>query len=204
MFSSNLIQSFRSSKILFAIFLLTFSLNAQAFPTFWNLPKTLDDTNTKVTFLGDCTWYEIDGVTSQIKGRAWLADPKDFTSIRGEISLPVRSLDTDSDLQNEKLWEVMSEERYKTALFTLTKISDLCNPLDMKEGGICEAKIVGNLKLLKTTKELEIPVKIKKTGSVFKLTGEFIMDWRDYEIEDPSMLVNKVDPLVKIFAEITL
>jgi hypothetical protein len=48
------------------------------------------------------------------------------------------------------------------------------------------------------SKEVELPVEITKEGDFYSIKGTLPLQWADYNIEDPSILIAKLDPTVTI------
>lgn len=173
-------------------------LLSHATPISWPLPKPLTDSNTTITFDGDSTWHTFHGKTSHISGKIWLENPQDFSSIRANISIPSNTLDTDRESRDERLREVMEAETYKVITFNLTRTRNLCNPDEIAYNTQCLAEIGGELTILKTTKQISVPVQITRVKDGFTILGSFEIDWSEFGVEDPSILVAKVYPTVKI------
>jgi polyisoprenoid-binding protein YceI len=83
----------------------------------WNLPSTLNDSNTKVSFVVDSTWHTINGTTKDLAGFIGLSDKNDPQSIVVDLKIRVKTFDTDWDSRDDKLQECMASETYPIVTF---------------------------------------------------------------------------------------
>lgn len=163
----------------------------------WNLPCALNDSNSKITFEVDSTWHMVHGKTNGLRGKAWLLDPNDPKSIRAELSLPVASFDTDSKSRNERLQEVMASEHFPEVKFNLTSVTDICDPDSLADHGQCPAHLVGDLIIRDHSKPVDVLATVTKTGDAFSIDGKLPFQWEEFGVEDPSILVARVDKTVE-------
>jgi hypothetical protein len=98
----------------------------------------------------------------------------------------------------------MNSVEYPTVAFTIDGIRDLCSPESVAGGDNCEAVLNGRLKIRGIERPLAVPVSIASTPEGFKVRGETDIQWPDFKIEDPSILVAKLHPTVHISFSVTL
>lgn len=170
----------------------------------WNMPQELTDGNTSVRFTVDSTWHTIHGVTSGVTGRIWLADPSDYQSIRGMVALPVSQFDTDNSMRDKKLREVMGEKEFPEVTYELQRITGLCDPAQMPIGGRCEGKAGGTLSIHGNKKEILLPVTVESMADAWIISGKVEFGWRQFDVEDPSILVAKLNELVTVEVKLRL
>lgn len=165
----------------------------------WNLPQQLSDKNTTVTFEVDSTWHLVEGKTAGVHGRVWLEDQADSNSINVEVSLPVTRFDTERESRDEKLRTVMHADRYPEISFIgrgASPRSEGCDPEQMTPGDRCKLEIQGDLLISGVKKTVTLPVVVERLIDSFKVAGELSLAWADYGVEDPSIIIAKLDPKV--------
>lgn len=172
--------------------------------TAWNLPAAINDANGHVAFDVDSTWHLIKGKTKDLTGKAWLENPKDFRSVRAEMQLPVESFNTGSESRDERMREVMHAEAYPTVSFSLRNIRGLCAPESIPDKGVCPVTFEGSLTMSNTTKQIEIPATVSRDGRNFVMAGNVDILWPEFGIEDPSMLIARLDHTAKVAFNLTL
>ena len=62
------------------------------------------------------------------------------------------------------------------------------------------ARLRGELTLHGVTRQMDVEVSLRATGSELELSGEKTIDMRDFDLVPPRFLIFKVDPLVRIRA----
>jgi polyisoprenoid-binding protein YceI len=167
----------------------------------WNLPSSLNDSNTKVSFVVDSTWSEVNGTTKDLSGSVALRDRNDPLSIVVDLKIQVKTFDTDWDSRDEQLQECMASETYPIASFVSTRLSDSCKPTIIDIAGKCSGTLTGTITMRDVSKEVALPVQITKEGESYLISGDLPLKWAEYNIEDPSILVAKLDPIVTISYE---
>lgn len=164
----------------------------------WNLPSTLHDSNTSVSFVVDSTWHTVNGTTKDLAGSIALKDKHDPLSIVVDLTIQVRTFDTDWDSRDEKLQECMASKTYPLVSFVSRRLSDSCKPTVIDIAGRCTGTLTGVLTMRDVSKEIELPVEITKERDFYAIKGTLPIQWADYNIEDPSILIAKLDPTVNI------
>lgn len=172
-----------------------------ASPLSWKTPMNLDDSNTAVSFEVDSTWHLVEGKTSGVQG-GFVIDAED--RLEGEVSVPVEKFDTDRSSRDERLREVMDEPDFKTVTFRVQSATPLCKPDAVSVNGNCDGHINGALTIRDVTKEVDVPYSIKLEGDKYKAVGSFPIQWSEFGVEDPSILIAKVDPTAVISFSISL
>lgn len=192
-----LIVVIRSLSIFF-IALLPLVTTDTALAETWDLPVNLDDKNTIVTFVVDSTWHTVHGTTKDISGSVKLRDPKDPFSIEVDLRIPVRLFDTDSELRDDRMREVMASERFPEVRFTSTRLSKECDPAILTREGSCDGHLVGTVTIRDVTKDVALPTVVRDTANGYRIEGSLALRWEDFHVEDPSILIAKLDPVVTI------
>jgi len=164
----------------------------------WNLPSLLNDSNTVVSFVVDSTFHTIHGTTKNLEGGVHLKDKHDPLSIVVDLTIQVKTFDTDWDSRDEKLQECMASDVFPIASFTSRRLSDSCKPVVIDITGRCSGTLAGTLTMRDVSREVELPVEIVKEKASYLISGSLPVQWADYNIEDPSILIAKLDPTVII------
>jgi polyisoprenoid-binding protein YceI len=170
----------------------------------WDLPTELRDSNTRVTFVVDSTWHTVHGSTRNIAGQVYLRDPKNPLTVVVDLRLSVKSFDTDSDLRDDRLQEVMASQAFPEVRFVSTRLSPECEPSIVTKDGGCRGALSGRLTIRDVTKEVSLPLLIRDTANGYRMEGALAIRWEDFHVEDPSILIAKLDPLVTITYQTTI
>lgn len=164
----------------------------------WALPAEVNDTNTTVSFEVDSTFHKVVGTTSGLSGSIVQSDPHDPLSIHVDMSIPVSSFDTDWDARDEKLAAVMGATLFREVRFSSTKLHENCHPIRLRSAGHCAGTLEGTLTIRDVSKQVALPIEIVRHGEKDIISGRLTIDWAEYHVEDPSILIAKLDPSVTI------
>lgn len=179
----------------------------EALATPWNLPQAITDENVTVRFAVDSTWHLVEGKTSGLHGKIWLHDPSDPLSIRIDAGIPVARFDTERESRDEKLRKVMHAEQFPEVRFSGQKASPLggaCEPSMLMDGAMCRLDIEGELRIGAVSKTVVLPVEVKKSAKGLVVEGELALEWADYGVEDPSILIAKLDKTVRVHVSVVI
>ncbi len=163
--------------------------------------NALDARNAEIYFEVDSTWHLVHGKVSGIRGSYVMADER---SVQGELSVPVKSFNTDSESRDERLREVMAEDKFPRVSFAIHRAEHLCTPDEIDARHPCEGRLFGALTIRDVTKEVVVPFFIRRDETRFTLTGQFAILWADYGVEDPSIFVASLYPEVTTHVRIDL
>jgi polyisoprenoid-binding protein YceI len=143
----------------------------------------------------------VNGTTKNLNGSVVLRDKNDPLSIVVDLKIQVKTFDTDWDSRDEKLQECMASDVYPVASFISTRLSDSCKPALLDIAGRCSGTLTGTLTMRDVSKEVALPVSITKEADRYVISGAIPVRWAEYNIEDPSILIAKLDPVVTISYE---
>lgn len=189
----------RSSALMVSLGLWSFVVCTRpALADTWDLPAPLNDSNTAVSFVVDSTWHTVNGTTKDLLGSIALKDKNDPLSIAVDLAIQVKTFDTDWDSRDEKLQECMASEKYPVVSFTSRRLSDNCKPSVIDIAGRCSGTLTGTLTMRDVSKQIDLPVEITKEQGAYRISGTLPVRWAEYNIEDPSILIAKLDPVVAI------
>ena len=113
--------------------------------------------------------------------------------------------DTDNSKRDRRMREVMSAEKFKNVTFKSSGLKQACTPGVVMRDKLCSDILVGDLTILAKTKKVEIPVFIKYVDkNTFSVEGELHLRWAEYGIEDPSIFIARLNPVVTVFFKVQL
>lgn len=195
----NKLFNIKNSLASFSLFLLLPCVPAFA----WNLPNEISDSNTQVHFEVDSTWHTVHGKVSKITGKSWLSNPNDLSSVNAEIHFPIINFDTDNSSRDKKMREVMAADKFPDVVLNLHGMDPtrICLPNQVSETNGCESLLLGSLSIHGITRELKLGVKITKEQDGYSVSGSLPFEWASFGVEDPSILIAKLDPTVTVFFE---
>ena len=165
-----------------------------------NLRFNLNDDNTKISFEVDSTWVLVHGSTSDINGNYTIKTVADTRTLSGEVNIPLTSFKTGSESRDEHLQEVMAADKFKFVKVEIEEVKSDCFPTTInKDIKSCSGFIVAKLTIRDVTKLVELPYSISKNEqNEFIISGELPINWAEYNVEDPSILIAKLEPVVKV------
>ena len=170
----------------------------------WNLPAELNDSNTKVTFQVDSTWHLIHGTTKKLSGRAWLENENDPASVRARLAIPVNAFNTDNSSRDSRMKEVLQAEKHAEVLLELLSLGEGCSPTALEALPECSAKGHAKLSIRGITRELDLPLRVKRIGEGYEISGKAKIEWPEYGVEDPSILVARLAKTVEVHYSVSL
>ena len=171
----------------------------------WNLPAELTTATMKVTFEVGTTWHTVNGVVKSLSGRIWLESPKTPNKIHASLTIPVASLDTDSESRDEELRDSMEERIFHTIRIEVPSITPSCDEAKVTPDSACTYRGEGTI----TIRDVTLPVTFtgplrKQVDGSYTIDGETVVDWSAFGVKDPSILVARVHEKVKVSFHITL
>lgn len=161
----------------------------------WNLPKALDEKNTRIAFDLFTTWENF-LVTTKAYGQAWLDDPRNSQSVRLEVHLPVTSFAADDPDIDEDIWDAMGSSSFPEVVFKSTEINDLCPPHEVDGGKECHGMMHGTLCIRDTKRQVDIPYGIRRDGKGYRIFGKLPVDWSLFGVKDLSNFFYTVEKTV--------
>ena len=164
----------------------------------WNLPQELSEKNIQLSFEVDTTMHLVKGAVTGISGKAWLEDETDPSSIRAEIKLPLNLFNTGNESRDRKLREVMGFAHQPELVFRILSVKEICSPQSLVSQGTCHGSINGELKINEITRGISFPIVIHRDGDIFEVSGETSVSWPDYNVEDPSTFLAKLEKDVRV------
>ena len=170
----------------------------------WHLPVEVSPEIAEVTFEVDTTLHLVRGRVRRIEGRVWLADEADPTSIRAELRFPIAGFFTGNDNRDGKIRTVMHAASFPEVHLRVERSAGVCTPESITPAGVCRATLFGMLSMSGQGRQVSLPIAISRFGKGWRITGETILRWPDFGIDDPSTFLAKVEEEVKLSFTLTL
>jgi polyisoprenoid-binding protein YceI len=191
--------------MLMKLFSLLFLIGSVVQAESWSPPATVNNDNVKVHFEVDSTWHLIHGQVPEVSGRIWLDNAGEPSSIRGELFAAVTGFDTDNKSRDKEMRHVMDAEEFPKVVLRVDGFSgEPCVPVKVEKSGGCAGFLAGEITIRDISQKLKIPFKIIAEGDYYKVNGDFYLKWEDFGVEDPSILVAKLDDTVHIFFQVLM
>jgi polyisoprenoid-binding protein YceI len=203
-------MKFMKLAVLSAFLLSGLMVQAEVESPLWNLPAQLNESNTHISFRLDSTWHQVNGTIRKLEGELWLHEPRDKSSVRGWVEFRVADMDTGNSSRDNKMRRVMHVNKYPSVRFDITDVNELCDPKDLdlikddKKALSCPGMARGNLSISGKTLPVKLKLNLQKNNANYVIKGDTQIQWDDFGVEDPSILVAYVDELVLIEIEVTL
>jgi polyisoprenoid-binding protein YceI len=164
----------------------------------WQLPQKLSDANTTVHFEVASTWHLLRGTTAGIEGKAWLTNPGDDLSVNATLNLPVARFSTGGEMRDERMREVMDEEHSHYVTLMVDSLVPKCSVQKFHETADCDVDVYSRLSIRGNERKLLLHGILRDTGDSIELVGNVRFSWLDFGVEDPSILVAKLEPYVSV------
>jgi polyisoprenoid-binding protein YceI len=169
----------------------------------WDLPQPLNVKNTTLQFDVDTTWHVVTGKIEKVSGEVRLLDAENPLSVQAEIHIPVKSMKTGWGMRDDSLYEHMAAEKFEEVVIRIKEARGEC-PLDGLASSTCQVKLLASLSICDVTKDIELDAVIEKKADGFVVSGKRELNWAEYNVEDPSIIMAKVDPTVLVSYSVKL
>lgn len=165
-------------------------------------PVELSNSNTRVSFTVDSTWHLVEGEAKSLSGLISFGESASQSTSEVKVLIPARNLDTDSSLRDEKMREVLDIEHFPEIKFIGGPLGPGCNLAELKESEQCRTSLPGKVTIRDVTLPIELVVDGVLADGKIKFHGEANLDWSKFNVEDPSILVARLDKLVRLFIDV--
>lgn len=164
----------------------------------------LSPANTTVTFEVNSTWHLVEGKVRQLSGTMTFERPGDFSSAHVRVELPVDAFDTDSERRDRRMREVMHSTEFPAVVFEGGPIKGECSISTLEEGKSCQDHLPGTLSISGHTEPVELPIAIERQKGSYRFVGDAAFEWSTFGVEDPSIIVAKLDKSVRVRVEVVI
>lgn len=163
----------------------------------WQLPQTLDDSSASASFEVDSTWVLVQGTTSGLKGSIERGGPGGELIVI-QATLPVAKFNTGNESRDEHMREVMHADRFPEVSLRATVPAHKCSPQQVPDTGQCKIKAQGMLTIRDRSLPITVPLILERKVDYIEAKGSFVLRWADYGVEDPSILIARLNPEARI------
>jgi hypothetical protein len=133
-----------------------------------------------------------------------LAEPHNPLSVRATLSFPVARFNTDWESRDERLREVMDSEHVPHVKVALESLVPQCDAQGFQITGECKVDLQLKLSIRTTERLLNVQGTLRREAHTVALRGIAHFSWRDFGVEDPSILIAKLDPDMKVHFEVSV
>jgi polyisoprenoid-binding protein YceI len=151
-----------------------------------------------VHFKVDSTWHLVEGSTAGIEGNAWLADPTDELSVRATINFPVARFSTGGGMRDERMREVMDEEHSHYVTLAVDSLTPKCSEQKFQQTRECTVDVHSRLSIRGSERSMLLKGRLRGTTEAIEFSGEVEFSWLDFGVEDPSILIAKLEPTLRV------
>lgn len=155
--------------ILLLLFLITLGINAQ--------DKFIISNDSKLTIEGTSTVHDWTVIANTIEGTVHLE-----TNAPKEIDFQVTVVDILSErgaTMDTKMHAALQHESHPKVIFKLKEVKN-------------ESNLIGTLSIAGRESEVEILAKMDTSGDTLKISGEYDIALKDFEIEPPTAMFGQV------------
>lgn len=164
----------------------------------WALPQTLDDQSLSISFEVGSTWHTIHGAVHGARGEVRLSDPKNPRSLSVHALFPVKLFATGNGSRDTRMREVMAEPRFPDVEVFANGLPQECIPETLELKGGCHGSLNGKVTIRGVTMEFPLPFSMERRGGLYVLEGKVTLDWSQFRVEDPSILVARLAKQVTV------
>lgn len=127
------------------------------------------------------------------------SDEKNITSVDGILEIDTTSINTNIALCDVRIQkETLSTSKYPKITFRVSDTEVTNNKIAIDN--TINLKLLGTLTIRNISKKVEIPVKVTvlsdKSSAIVE--GNYKINFNDYNIPDPSVLIAKVNPIIEL------
>jgi polyisoprenoid-binding protein YceI len=188
------------------IFLFTFLLILSTISAQTKFVASGDSRN-QASFESNAPLEDIVGVSNSLEAVAMI-DIANLANSKGKVTVDLTRIKTGIDLRDEHLrsdtW--LNTDKYPDAVFELKKISGASKLSDGKKTNV---KLHGSFTVHGVTRDIVADgeltyfeeserTKNRIAGNLLKVNADFNIKLSDYGVEIPSMVVGKVDEVIKV------
>lgn len=126
-------------------------------------------------------------------------DDKNIKSVNGILEIDTTSINTNIALCDVRIQkETLSTSKYPKIIFKVSDTEVISNKISIDN--TIDLKLLGTLTIRDTTKKVEIPVKatVSEDKNSAIVEGKYKINFNDYNIPDPSVLIAKVNPIIEL------
>lgn len=153
----------------------------------------------KINFYVTSTLHNVTGEVKKFKGFINIdAEGTKVSKADGLLEITADSLFTNQSQRDTRMKsEVLSVLKFPIIRFKLNDVKITANKLD--KDGSAYLKLIGSLTIRNTTKNVEIPAKVRVNNSGTFVDGNYTVNFKEYNVPDPSLpIIGKVQEEIPV------
>ena len=151
---------------------------------------SFNDNSGDVEFDMSSSLHDVDGAAENFSGEIHLGEARPT----GSVVLQAAGLTTNLSVRDSRMHTFcLDVERYPTISFNIGAITGDVEGLNSKEGS-GNILLQGQLTIRSSTRDISIPASYSWHEHQLRLSGAYQINWKDYGVPDPSIVISKLDP----------
>lgn len=150
--------------------------------------------------------FDMDASLHKVPGEA-----KSFTTVlqldekvTGKVVVQAKGMTTGIGVRDSRMYDYcLNADQFPTIEFQVRGTTGDTDGL-RSESGSGEVNLHGSLRVRSTTREVVIPATYTWTEEGLNLEGSKELNWNDFGVPDPSILISKLDPIMAVKFSMTL
>ena len=160
---------------------------------------TGDNSNGQLKLEMDSTMHTVPIEATQFTTELNIAE-----KVTGKLVVQTTGLKTGIGVRDSRMYELcLSSDKYPTVTYEVRGMTGDVDGLKSGEGSGA-VELHGSLTIRSTTRDIKIPATYTWDNESLGLTGKQNVNWSDYSVPDPSIIISKVDPKMDMEFKITL
>jgi len=181
-------------NILFTLFLIPVLL-IQPAEAYAQTIYSIDQEKSRLEYSFRSTLHPVKGDVLEFSGQLSMDEPDGIQLKSGRVVVAASSLDSNNKKRDEKTDEMLDVAAYPQLIFTVESFSQLEQNSELERAG----KLKGKLAIKDITREIELKVKIFKSGDQIHLTGSGEISLKAFDLKPPSVL-----GVIRVFDPVTV
>ena len=159
-----------------------------------------DDTSGSINFGLVASLHDIAGTAQTFSGELDIGSDKPT----GKITIQATGLTTDLAIRDDRMHSYCLEvDRYPTVEFLVAATTGDVRGLNSRRGS-GNIELRGQMTVRSSTRDVIIPVRYQWRSGTLHLTGAHQLDWTQYGVPDPSIIISTLYPEVNIQFDVAL
>ena len=159
--------------------------------------------NGEINFVLYTTLHNPHGTVHSFTGNISWNEEKGISSATGILIIPVSSFDTKNKSRDKKMYEYcMETTKYPTITFTLASVGNI--PLTLHQNSTYSTTLFGKLTIKHIALPVQLPVQFTLKEKHLSVQGSYTLNWKDYNVKDPSFLLIQLSKNMKLLWYITV
>lgn len=158
-----------------------------------------DDSSGALNFDMEASMHSVEG-----KANSFSAELQLQQSVTGKFVVQAKGLTTGIGVRDTRMYQYcLDADKFPTIEFEVRGATGDTTGL-LSEAGSGQVKLHGSLKVRSTSREVVVPVNYTWTEDGLSLQGAKKINWTDYGVPDPSILISTLYPKMAISFDLNL